>query len=158
MKNIIILILGFWVFSLYRQKQKGAMTPANAPAASVQPESGRGVASFAAPSQAKKTGDPAPALSVYGYTNDPAGNQRLTMDISTAEAASFSPGNSVRVLNSNVYPLFYRIDKIESFGAVSAVIIGTRFIGAENETYLALTSANVVGFTPTTTKRLSAFL
>lgn len=158
MKNIIILILGFWVFILYREKQKRGITPTPAPGASMQPATGGAALTFAAPAVARKSGEPAPALSVYGCTDDPTGNQRLTMEISAADTADFSPGDSVRVLNSNVYPLFYRIDKITTLGSVSAVTIGTRFIGAESETYLSLTSSNISGFAPFTTKPKSAFL
>jgi len=159
MKNIIILILGYFVFTLYREKQERAKaTPATASGASMQPQGGGGASSFAAPQQ-RKNGEPAPALSVYGSIDDPAGNQRLVMEISAAEAAAFSPGDSVRVLNSNVYPLFYRVDKIAPIdSAVSAVTIGTRFIGAESETYLSLTSSNISGFAPVTAKSKSAFL
>ncbi|MEI6565281.1 MAG: hypothetical protein WCR20_01280 [Verrucomicrobiota bacterium] len=163
MKNFIITILLVWLFVVYRKKsaadnQTNLATPTPAPGIM----SGSGSGSFAAAAQAATVvmepfSGPVPVIFAYGNPADPAAAQRLVLDIKPAAAAGFAPGQAVRVLNTSLYPLYYRILEIsDSYNGIKGIILDTLYIGAQDGMYLTK-DMDTVGFNATTKKK-GAFL
>jgi hypothetical protein len=150
MKNFLILALSFWVWYLWREKQK-ATTATAATTTALQgdfagPLSGAGPGAPAQATEPTPQG-PAPVLNSYGNYSDPGGVQNLTVEISPTEGEAYSAADSVKLQNSAMYPLYYKITGIQTApSGNTALTLNTLFIGAESEVYIIHQGAYVSGF------------
>ncbi len=158
-KNIIIIILGYFVFVLWRKNEAAerVQRPTTAPAKGTTV--GNSIKQPVAAAKNVISQLPSPSILMYGDTNDPAGSQQLTIDLSTSDAANYLVDDSVKVINSKLYPLYYRVVSIsDKATGIKAVMLNTRYVGSETETYLSPKDFDTSGFTVTTTKNQSSFL
>ena len=158
-KNIIIIILGYFVYVFWKKYEAAERTQKITPGpAGIAPVNNL----IKQPAIAAKkviSQLPSPSILMYGDTNDPAGNQLLTIDLNAADAANYLVDDSVKVINSKLYPLYYRVVSIsDKATGIKAVMLNTRYVGSETETYLSPKDFDTSGFTVTTTKNQSSFL
>lgn len=157
MKNLMIILLGIWVFILIRDKKQKEQALREPQQASKLASSGGGGVNVPVDrlSQEKivsKQGA-APVLSAYGNM-EPVNAQKLTVDINEADALAYKIGDPVRVLNSNLYNLYYKIvNIIDKQQGVKSVVLNTRYIGPQQNIFLSGDKYSVSGFSTSTNRR-----
>lgn len=174
MKNLIIIVLSLWLFLLYKKKHE-----ANEAAASGNDslQAGKKVISGSATAGVNISGDttgvlgaPVPLIAkstrqgiysrttVTGNPADPQGAQNVAMDIPNAEAGVFAVGDDVKLWNSGLYPLYYRIISLDQVDSnTTRMVLNTLFVGVEDDIYPVAAKYNTSGFSGTTVTK-SAFL
>lgn len=93
----------------------------------------------------KKTGIEIHRL--YGNLTDPSNAARVALDLSPEDAQGLVVGDTVNVLNSNLYRGFYKILEVKRNGGATSLLIDTRYIGSENGIYLSSEKIFVSPFT-----------
>jgi len=151
MKNIIIIFLGFWIYTLYKVRAKAAAIAATAPALS-------GGGGIRPPVETQKPNSGViPVLDAYGNPSDPTGNQNLTFDVSQGDVLGYSIGDKVKVLNSSLYPLYYTVLEIKPGPNGSpSIVLDALYVGYQSGLYLT-NQYNISGFNPVIKNR-GAFL
>ena len=156
MKNIVIIALGVWVWLLYRERRTAPAGPIPAPtpagAASGVPIAAKIAAT--AGEMIRQTG-PSPVLAVYGNYSNPASAQGLTLELLPSDAQLYAPGESVKIENSQLYPLYYRVKAIEAAtGGNTAITLDTLFVGADvSDIFVSHEGNYISGFGAQTTRR-----
>lgn len=155
-KDIIIAVLAFWIFTLYKKHKNHTTTARGAEA---QPSGGGGEAQKAAGVKTLIKQEPSPALQVYGSYSDANNTQRLTIDLPAEQALNYGIGQGVKILNSKMYPLYYKVkDIFPKDEKTACVVIDTLFVGAEVDIYLSKEEYKLSGFSTLTQKNKGSFL
>ena len=146
MKNflIIVLLIGVWI--LYKKKVLHELQESREETAS-QPTQ-QGAPTAAAQPASRKISPQAPSSGVlHGNYSDSSSAAHLAIDVTDQEAAGYQVGDSVRLFNSALYPLYYRILSIDQKEeGIKTIVLNTLFVGIESDVYLTSDKYTISGF------------